>query len=324
MATIAATRSGVDSGLRPTDLRRDLGGIAALMETCFGAGLDAAGRGAIYEMRALSRAGPLLWLLGGALPGPMWSLGFVWVDGGRVVGNISTQRSAAGAHDWLIANVAVHPDFRRRGIARGLTEAALDLARRQRGRAALLQVNDDNAAALSLYTHLGFLRYGSRTEWARHGGAVPPHEPSPGLEIRPRRASHWPEEFNLARLVYPEGLDWTRPLQAGQFRPAWWTTLGRLLAGQGEERWVALAGGRLVGSLIMASNLGDSDHFTLLLHPNWRERVARPLLVRGLRRIGNRPWPVRIDHLPHAETETLRDLGFSAGRTLIWMRQSLR
>jgi GNAT superfamily N-acetyltransferase len=323
VATITAVRSGADSGLRPTDLRRDLGGIAALMETCFGAGLDAAGRGAIHEMRALSRAGPLLWLLGGALPGPMWSLGFVWAESGRIVGNISTQRSSAHAHDWLIANVAVHPDFRRRGIARALTEAALGLARKQGGQVALLQVNHDNAAALALYTQLGFARYGSRTEWARYGGSVPPYQPTPAVEIRPRQSGHWPEEYNLACQVCPEGLDWMHPLQASQFRPALLRTLGRLLVGQGEERWVALVRGRLVASLIIASNPGESDHLTLLLHPEWRERVAQPLLVRGLRRLGHRPWPVRIDHPPHAETETLRNLGFSAGRTLVWMRQNL-
>ena len=324
MATITAVRSGTGAGLRPTDLRRDLSGIASLMEACFGANLDAAGRGAIHEMRVLSRAGPVLWLVGGALQGPLWSLGYVWADGGRIVGNISTQRSAARAGDWLIANVAVHPDYRRQGIARALTEAALDLASKKGGRTTMLQVNHDNAAALALYGGLGFARYGARTEWVRHGGSVPPYESTPNIEIRPRPARHWAEEFALARQTHPEGLDWTRRMEAGQFRPGFWRTLGRVLAGQGEERWVALAGGRLVGSLIIASNPGESDQFTLVLHPEWRSSVARPLLVRGLRRLGARPWPLRIDHPPHAETDTLRGLGFSAGRTLIWMRQDLR
>lgn len=324
MATLTAIRSSAEAGLRPTELRSDLAGIAALMETCFGATLDAAGRGAISEMRALSRAGPLLRLVGNALPGPMWSLGFVWVEDGQIVGNISTQRSASHPRDWLVANVAVQPEYRRRGIARALTEAALDLARRQGGTAALLQVNHDNAAALNLYTQLGFQRYGARTEWTRHSTGLPQYEATPGLDIRPRQSRHWQEEYLLAEQVCPEGLDWTRPLRLDDFRPVWWRTLGRALAGQGEERWVAVAQRQVVGSLSLLTTPGESDQLRLILRPDWRERVAQPLLVRGLRRLGIRPWPLRIDHPPHAETEVLRSLGFTAGRTLVWMRQNLR
>ncbi len=324
MATLTAARGTAANGLRPTDLRVDLAGIAALMETCFGATLDAAGRGAIQEMRFLSRAGPLLWLMGGALRGPLWNLGFVWVEDGRIVGNISTQRSANRPRDWLIANVAVDPEYRRHGMARALTAAALDLARSQGGENALLQVNHDNAAALTLYTQLGFQRYGARTEWTRHGSLVPAAIATPDLEIRPRLPHHWREQYLLAMQACPEGLEWTRPLRPADFNPPWWRTLGRLLAGQAEEHWVALARRRVVGSLTIQSSPAEAGQFQLLLHPEWREPAARALLVRGLRRVGARPWPLRIDHPPHAETEVLRSLGFTAGRTLVWMRQKLR
>ncbi|MEK7276500.1 MAG: hypothetical protein AAB427_04050, partial [Chloroflexota bacterium] len=60
-ATTASIISKAD-GLRALDLRRDLGGVAALMELCFGDTLDGAGWGAVREMQRLSRAGPLLWV----------------------------------------------------------------------------------------------------------------------------------------------------------------------------------------------------------------------------------------------------------------------
>jgi ribosomal protein S18 acetylase RimI-like enzyme len=324
MATITAVQPKANSGLRPTDLRRDLAGIAALMELCFGATMDAAGRGAINEMRLLSHAGPLIWLVGGALHGPVWNLGFVWIENGKVVGNISTQRTSASAGQWMIANVAVHPEYRRRGIARALTAAAVDLARRQGGETALLQVNHDNVGALALYAGLGFQRFGSRTEWVRHSSSPPPYAPTPGLDIRPRRREQWVEEYQLATRVCPEGLDWVQPLRPDDFRPSVGRGLARLISGKGEERWAATAGARLAGSLIMVASPGENDHFTLLLDPEFGEQAARPLLVRGLRRLGSRPWPVKLDYAPNEQMDTLHSLGFAAGRTLVWMRQRLR
>ncbi|MBI3361292.1 MAG: GNAT family N-acetyltransferase [Chloroflexi bacterium] len=324
MTTATATRGKVERGLRPTNLARDLGGIATLMEACFGPNLDSAGRSAVREMHSLSRTGPLLWLLGGVFNGPAWSLGFVWIEDGRVAGNISTQRAGNGTRDWLIANVAVLPEYRHRGIARALTEAALNLARRQGGAAALLQVDHDNVAAATLYAGLAFDRLGTHTLWTRHGGTTPLPVESPGVEIRPRRESQWAEEFTLAGMVRSEGLEWTRPLRADDFRPSFLRSLDRFLTGGNEERWIAEAGGRLLGSLIIRSNMGDSDLFALLLHPDYHEQLANPLLVRGLRRLGARPWPVRIDHPTDQDVETLRALGFTAGRSLIWMRRDLR
>ncbi len=111
MATLTATRTDTASGLRPTDLRVDLAGIAALMEQCFGATLDAAGRGAIQEMRLLSKAGPLLWIMGGAMRGPLWNLGFVWVEDGRIVAAQEGHLLATSFHPELTDDGRFHKYF---------------------------------------------------------------------------------------------------------------------------------------------------------------------------------------------------------------------
>src|SRR5512138_2452722 len=106
-------------GLQPTNFTRDLHQIADLVELCFEPHLDVGGRSAISEMRALSYIWPLIWLLALLdrwLPG--LGSGYVWRHEGKVIGNISLYR--AGKHPdlgpgFLIANVAVHPDWRRRG-----------------------------------------------------------------------------------------------------------------------------------------------------------------------------------------------------------------
>ena len=125
-----STQAARGDGLQPTHLVRDLYQIAELVELCFGTRLDANGRAAVREMKMLARLGPLFWLL--ALLDRVFAFGlgqgYVWREGGRVVGNVSLYRG--GAHPelgpgWLIANVAVHPDHRRQSIARRLMNAAM-------------------------------------------------------------------------------------------------------------------------------------------------------------------------------------------------------
>src|SRR5512135_2605766 len=99
--------------------------------------MDSGGRSAVSEMKVISHLGPFVWLLA-LIDRYIAGLGsgFVWRSDGRVIGNVSLYR--AGAHPrlgpgWMIANVAVYPEFRRRGIALALMEATIERARRDSG-----------------------------------------------------------------------------------------------------------------------------------------------------------------------------------------------
>ncbi len=61
-----------------------------------------------------------------------------------------------------IANLAVHPAFRRQGLGRALLRHALEAARRSGMTSALLEVRAGNAAALALYRAFGFEVVGRR------------------------------------------------------------------------------------------------------------------------------------------------------------------
>ena len=92
--------------------------------------------------------------------------GFVWQENGEIVGNISLiPFTTLSRKIVLIANVAVHPDFRRKGIARSLTVAALEQAQSNHIRSIWLQVRDTNESALNLYKSLGFVEKARRTTW---------------------------------------------------------------------------------------------------------------------------------------------------------------
>jgi [ribosomal protein S18]-alanine N-acetyltransferase len=67
-----------------------------------------------------------------------------------------------------IHNVAVHPEHRRRGLARWLLEFVRERARRQGVRSALLEVRASNEQALRLYRHLGFEPQSVRRNYYRH------------------------------------------------------------------------------------------------------------------------------------------------------------
>jgi len=77
---------------------------------------------------------------------------------------------------WILAdemhllNLAVHPDQRRRGIARSLLTGALDKARTQGAAVVWLEVRPSNAAALSLYHSFGFKEIGIRPGYYTDNG----------------------------------------------------------------------------------------------------------------------------------------------------------
>ena len=64
-----------------------------------------------------------------------------------------------------VHNIAVHQDYRRRGIARELLELVTDEARRQSLSRVLLEVRISNTAAQKLYLAMGFLATGIRKRY---------------------------------------------------------------------------------------------------------------------------------------------------------------
>lgn len=61
-----------------------------------------------------------------------------------------------------ITNLAVHPDWRRQGVARALLGGTIEEARRRHLRLAILEVRPTNTEALGLYEGLGFKVVGRR------------------------------------------------------------------------------------------------------------------------------------------------------------------
>ncbi|MGH2620507.1 MAG: GNAT family N-acetyltransferase [Anaerolineales bacterium] len=311
-AGLLAQGSPSFSGLRPVDSRRDLAQVADLIEEVFRGDLDALGRRMVREMRVLGKAGWLGWGLSRLfLPPGARPQGFVWEEDGRVVGNASLLAVNEFPERWVLANVAVSPDYRRRGIARQMVEAGIDLARERGATALYLQVERDNPPAQRLYQQLGFESLITRTNWRRAPGLR--WEPaSPRIEIRPRRRGEWDRQWELAAAIYPEGLFWPYPLAPGFFRAD---------GARGRRHWLAWEGDRLLGSLTIRE--GSSIRMVILAPPEAQGSVERDLVSFGLGITRGRK-PIAIDYLAEVATQPLLDLGFRAERTLTWMRRRLR
>lgn len=333
--TLSNRSTQMADGLRPVNLQTDLPQLADLIETAFANTMDAGGRAAIREMRQLSRLGFGLGVLSNLneLAQGM-SLGYVWVADGHVVGNVSIY-PADYPQDmgkaWIIANVAVYPAYRGRGIATQLMRASLDMIRSRSGGRAILQVDLDNDAARHMYRKLGFVEERAWTQWRR--GTYRPQTPAAtadrSLRIVQRRLGDAWRELQLAQLVRPQlygGLDWLRPTHIDTFRLSPLKRMGNWLNLRDVQRLVIRArDDSLLGWLQVESAFGTNSRQVLLMaHPSATTDYAHALLGLAVRRFGYEG--INVNH-PYDEgdvSRVLRAYHFSARRTVMHMRYDFR
>ena len=92
----------------------------------------------------------------------LWSYWLVALEGDRVIGYVGSQSSIDEAD---IMNVAVHPDFRRQGIAEALINRLVADLKERDIHALLLEVRVSNTPAITLYEKLGFSQVGRRKNY---------------------------------------------------------------------------------------------------------------------------------------------------------------
>ena len=92
----------------------------------------------------------------------LWSYWLVALEDDRVIGYVGSQSSIDEAD---IMNVAVHPDFRRHGIAEALINRLVADLKERDIHALLLEVRVSNTPAITLYEKLGFSQVGRRKNY---------------------------------------------------------------------------------------------------------------------------------------------------------------
>lgn len=329
MVAISRPLHSNQRGLRPLDPQRDLSAVADLVEQCFADTLDAEGRRYIQHMRnAAHNSGYLKWALNYPDQVSMPMSGFVWEEDGRLVGNLSLiPFSSQGQRYYLIANVAVDARYRRRGIARALTLAALEHLHKQGAPSVWLHVREGNQPAFQLYRSIGFVERARRTSWecGDTGWEMPPARSEThygDIAIASRQSKHWAQQDQWLREVYPPEIAWQLPFTFAVFRPGAYGLIQRVLRGSPVKHWVALREDCLLGVLTWLPLSSSTENLWLATSRENEEETIAVLLphVRTQFQKGRR---LLLDYPAERAVQALRASGFHPKQTLIWMEMRL-
>jgi GNAT superfamily N-acetyltransferase len=324
MVITAPTNHSAPKGVRPINLNKDLPQVVRLLEQVFGESVRDGQQ--IFNPGGLADSTAFLWRLN--LNMSRLSPGFVWEEDGRITGNVTLLPSQPAGR-YLVANVAVHPDYRRRGIARLLMSEVVGAVKGRGGHTIFLQVDKENNAAITLYQKMGFQSLGHMAHWQNspsrlrtfrgQNGPIPAGPP-----IRPLPGNRWQEAYDLDRRSLPAALDWPEALATDAYKRPWWQRLVDFLNGRHAETWSTLdAQNRLNGLASIYSEWGRPHQLVMRVHPGWQGQLERPLLAKLIRRLDYLPQRrVRIDH-PHSDetmNRLLREANFTIKRILTHMR----
>lgn len=320
MASISETLASpaVTSHLRPFEARRDLEVVANLIELGFSETLDDEGRRYLSQMRSAANRAQALGMFG--LPDPGVSMmGFVWEEDGQVVGNLSLIPYLSGVRrNYLIANVVVHPDYRRRGIGRALTARGIEQARQNGAPCVWLHVREENASAIHLYDELGFRERLRRTTWQGVPDTLRQGLPE-GVSLGPRCSQDWAQQRAWLSASYPTELHWSLPYRLRYLQPGLYGAVSRFFGDAQVWHWAVYRHGVLCGLASHQVSLGRG-HFLWLAAPPSADEAALQALLNHARQHGDSRRPLVLDYPAHQAERAIQGAGFRIQQTLLWMQ----
>ncbi|MCL4559544.1 MAG: GNAT family N-acetyltransferase [Chloroflexi bacterium] len=309
----------IQTNLRPLDIRKDLPVVADLIEQCFASTMDPDGQEYLRQMRrAASDETFLRWAPRVVDQASLPISGYVWEEEGKVVANLSLiPQRKAGQRVYLIANVAVHPSFRRRGIARALTSAALGHARSRGAAAAWLQVRVDNEPAYHLYQTLGFTERARRTTWMSPAANVS-CEKDPSITITYRRTIDWRTQRDWLVSAYPPEVSWNLPISFHSLAPGLFNELVHFFAVDHIQHWVARKGHNPIGFLTWETSHSYTDNLWLGVAQENEETAIHALLPLARSSLSSSRL-LSLNYPAGRAIEAFKSCGFTSHQTLSWM-----
>lgn len=321
----------LETGIRPFDIGCDLRPVAELIADAFAHEIDPRGSAALREMRIMSHIGALLKLLNRST-GEFNDLfgGFVWVEAGKVVGNVTVQKADSTGNRWQIANVAVAPAYRGRGISRQLMARALAHIDENHGEWAVLQVYAQNTIARTLYAHLEFEEVGGSVDLLlkRLPNVAPLENVRHFHSFSPEQ---WQALYELVSNQQSGPMLWWRPPRRADYQ----ITLEQMV---GEWFWRVIGRNRIYRRCIQTTQRFDAalvltaarwrgtHQLQIWVQPALHGQHEETLLQWALAMLQDYPrWPVALNlSMNHtAAIACAQRYGFQEQQTLLTMRRKI-
>ena len=317
--------------LRPLNILHDLPQVADLIELCFESTMDDDGQSYVQQMRKASKDQDFLSWAGRVMESTSMPLaGYVWEEGGKIIGNVSLVFQVhQGRRLALIANVATHPNYRRHGIGRTLTERAMLGARQKGAREIWLQVRDDNPTAIRIYTDLGFEERARRTTYHSRS-ALTSASPTPAdgryssrlemprISVARPSARHWQRQIAWLQRAHPDEISWYAHWDWMKLGPGLPNAVYRFVVQYDMRQWAATAGHELLASATWVPSYRQPNTLWLAAAPEGGPGVTRVLEV--ARRELAHYKRLTVEYPAGELSQEIEAAGFAVFRTLLWMR----
>jgi ribosomal protein S18 acetylase RimI-like enzyme len=312
--------------IRPLVPTTDMGETADLIDLCFGYQMDQDGLDYLrYIRQVASGTRNLRWVDGSQERVAVPLFGYVWEEDEKIVGNISLS-PFQWRKEWyyLIANVAVHPDFRRRGIAKILTRQAIEHCVQRKVDHLWLQVKDFNHSAISLYESLGFRGKDQRTTWRSLDYLAAPAEVESNIHVVPRLKRDWESQKMWLSKYYPEQIRWYFGIHNDDLSPGLIRHVENyLLYEQVMHHYSAYHQHDLVGVMTQQPVNSKQDHLYITVpEGRYESEATRNFLLFALRMFGEQKT-IRVNYPFGKACDAFEAANFKATNTLIWMKYEM-
>lgn len=316
---ISLPRPPLPPQVRALEPWRDGRQLADLIEIAFSREeIGSSGARMIELLRSYGQYEPMIFGIGTS---------FVWIEGGRLVGNASIQRNPTRSDTWIVGNVATAPAYRGRGIARVLIEACMRHASMRGARHIALLVDEGNASARRLYESMDFSAQGVTTYFMRPSsgdGCANATDAAVRAARRADRGAVW----KLARRNIPDAYTYAEPFDSGLYRLGLFWSLRNQFHGS-REGWYVFddAAHSVIGAVRMHVGRDEMHHHVeLMLDERASVIHGERLLVQALSELARRP-PLPIaaaqSRTNDAAEQALENVGFARQRILVHMRRKI-
>ena len=314
--------------IRDFDVRTDLLSVSDLVELCFADRLSPDGEALLRKMRSSAhskRFQEWAYSMAGRISMPF--TGFVWEEDNEIVGNLSLiPYNVSGKQYYMIANVAVHPDYQRNGIARSLVSQALEFLKPRNLDGIWLQVDQGNQAAVDLYTRHGFVEVSRRTTWMLRPSDVSKEFLDwrvPGLIVADHKYRHWRQQRTWLENNYPPEVRWHLPLRLEYLQGGLPGRFARLMLLEPKiSQWSVLAGSELIGVVSWQSSKTQADWIWIASSPETEGVLLDAFLPHWLNKPGFKR-SIRLNFPARKTNHSLETHWFKPTRTLIWMKYEI-